>query len=293
MMPRFSAECMACAVLKQSENMPAEWDDEKRAAYLRGVMNIICSADVSEGAPVVTGKIEALAQEYGIEKFDYTEIKREYNRIMLDILPEIRKKVEEAEDSVEAAMKYSRAANYIDFGTQHKVTEEGLLERLEKASAERLDEAEYGLFRRDIDKAEKLVFITDNCGEIVADMLLIEKIREIKPDLKITVIVRGMPVINDATMEDAHMVGIDRVAEVMGNGNGVAGTFIEKMDSASLSRLRDADVVISKGQANFETLNGCGMNIYYLFLCKCSRFERRFGMAKLQGVIKNDRRLEN
>jgi len=293
MMPRFSAECMACAVLKQSENMPAEWDDEKRAAYLRGVMNIICSADVSEGAPVVTGKIEALAQEYGIEKFDYTEIKREYNRIMLDILPEIRKKVEEAEDSVEAAMKYSRAANYIDFGTQHKVTEEGLLERLEKASAERLDEAEYGLFRRDIDKAEKLVFITDNCGEIVADMLLIEKIREIKPDLKITVIVRGMPVINDATMEDAHMVGIDRVAEVMGNGNGVAGTFIEKMDSASLSRLRDADVVISKGQANFETLNGCGMNIYYLFLCECSRFERRFGMAKLQGVIKNDRRLEN
>ena len=72
----------------------------------------------------------------------------------------------------------------------------------------------------------------------------------------------------------------------------IAGTSMDDMDAVSLSKLRAADMVISKGQANFETLNGCGMNIYYLFLCKCRRFERRFNMGKLQGVLANDRRLE-
>jgi len=292
MIPRFSAECMACVVSRQSQNMPVEWDDEKRADYMRGVMKIICDADVSEGAPVINGKIDAFSEKYGIQKFDYTEIKRHYNSVMLDILPALREKTDASTDPVGTAMKYARAANYIDFGTLNKVTEEGLLERLERASEEKLVPDEYDCFRRDMEKASSLVYLTDNCGEIAADRLLVEKISELKPGMKITVIVRGMPVINDATMEDAHMVGMDRVAEVMGNGNGITGTSMADMDEISLSRLKDADIIISKGQANFETLNGCGLNIYYLFLCKCSRFERRFRMSKLQGVLVNDRRLE-
>ena len=87
------------------------------------------------------------------------------------------------------------------------------------------------------------------------------------------------------------MVGLDREAEVMGNGNGVAGTSRKDMDPVSRSRLDGADLILAKGQANFETLNGCGLNVYYLFLCKCHRFERRFHMEKFQGVLANDRRL--
>lgn len=292
MTPRFSAECMACAVSRQAQNMPETWDDEKRAEYMRSVMNIICQADSSEGAPVVTGKIEALAKKFGIEKTDYSSIKRDYNKLMLDILPKLRKIADDSSDPLAVSMKFARTANYIDFGTQVKVTEKGLFELIEKCAGEELDIFEYNNFRNDLDKASRLVYLTDNCGEIVADMLFIEKIKEVRPDLKITVIVRGYPVLNDATMDDARMVGMDRLTEVMGNGNGIAGTSMENMDEISLSRLKNADIVISKGQANFETLNGCGMNIYYLFLCKCSRFERRFHMTKLQGVLANDRRLE-
>lgn len=292
MIPRFSAECMACAVARQAQNMPDVWTDEKRAEYLKGVMKIIFDADPSEGAPVVNGKIDILAEKFGIEKRDYTFIKRDYNLLMLKTAEKLRAKIEKSSDPLAEAIKIARTANYIDFGTQVKVTEDELLDLLEKSGEDGLNASEYGYFRKDIECADSLVYLTDNCGEIVADMLLIEQLKKLRPDMKITVIVRGMPVINDATMEDARMVGMDKIAEVMGNGNGIAGTSMQDMDELSLSRLKGADVVISKGQANFETLNGCGMNIYYLFLCKCGRFERRFHMSRLQGVIANDRRLE-
>lgn len=291
MVPRFSAECMECAISRQAKGMPEEWSDEKRTEYLRGVIKIILEADPSEGAPVVTGRINALAKEYGIPVTDFTDIKREYNLLMLDILPELRNKTANSKDPLAAAIRIARAANYIDFGTQVKVTKEGLFSVLEKSAEEELDPAEYGCFLKDIENAGSLVYLTDNCGEIVADMLLVEVLKKLKPELKITVIVRGMPVLNDATMEDARMTGMTEIAEVMGNGNGIAGTSMENMDEISLSRLKNADVIISKGQANFETLNGCGMNVYYLFLCKCRRFERRFHMRKLEGVMANDLRL--
>ena len=291
MAPRFSAECMECAISRQAKGMPEEWSDEKRTEYLRGVLRIILEADPSEGAPVVTGRINALAGKYGIPANDFTDIKREYNRLMMDILPDLRTKVENAEDPLAAAIRIARAANYIDFGTQVKVTKEGLFGVLEKSMDEKLNPAEYGCFIKDIENACSLVYLTDNCGEIVADMLLVEELKKMKPKMKITVIVRGMPVLNDATMEDARMVGMTEIAEVIGNGNGIAGTSMENMDGLSLSRLKDADVIVSKGQANFETLNGCGMNVYYLFLCKCRRFERRFRMKKLEGVMANDLRL--
>lgn len=290
--PRFSAECMACVISRQAAGMPEAWSDEKRAEYLKRVMMIIHDADTSEGTPVVNGRIEELQDSYGIKKKDFTDIKRDYNRLMLDIAPKLREQIASSADPLAAAMKIARTANYIDFGTQVKVTEGELFELLEKSSKEELNPGEYGLFKKDLKGASRLVYLTDNCGEIVADMLLVEELKKQRPDMEITVIVRGKPVLNDATMDDARMVGIDKIVEVIGNGNGIAGTSMDDMDEVSLSKFRAADMVVSKGQANFETLNGCGMNIYYLFLCKCRRFERRFNMGKLQGVLANDRRLE-
>ena len=291
MVPRFSAECMACTIAKQVQIMPEEWSDEKRAEYLLGVMKIIQEADFSEGTPVVNGRINILAETYGIPVQDYSEIKRRYNELMMDISPLLRKKIAASDDPLATAMKIARTANYIDFGTQVNVTERELFELIDKSADEELDVHEYVRFIDDMKRAYSLVYLADNCGEIAADMLFIEKIRDVFPKLRITVIVRGKPVLNDATMEDARMIGLDDIVEVIGNGNGIAGTSIEDMDEVSRSRLESADVIISKGQANFETLNGCGMNIYYLFLCKCRRFERRFNMSKFQGVLANDRRL--
>lgn len=156
---------------------------------------------------------------------------------------------------------------------------------------EPLDEETYFSFIRDLDNARHLVYLTDNCGEIVADKLLIKVLKERNPNLGITVVVRGMPVLNDATLEDAEAVGLTRLVKVIHNGNGVAGTQITLLSDEARHALGDADLIISKGQGNFETIHGCGLNIYYLFLCKCEWFVKRFGLERLKGVFINEIRV--
>ena len=112
------------------------------------------------------------------------------------------------------------------------------------------------------------------------------------PQLDIAVIVRGQDVLNDATMEDAKEVGLTEIVKVIGNGSAIAGNSLGYISAEAEELIRTADVVISKGQGNFESLNGCGLNIYYLFLCKCDWFVRRFKMKRLAGILINDRNLE-
>ena len=158
-------------------------------------------------------------------------------------------------------------------------------------SSEALDEKEYENFLRDLSSARKLVYLTDNCGEVVLDKLAVRILKEQYPDLDITVIVRGYPVVNDATMEDAEEIGLTDLVKVIGNGSNVGGTWIPGINAEARELLYDADLIIAKGQGNFETLNDCGLNIYYLFLCKCDLFQRRFHAENLQGMFLNERRL--
>ena len=287
----FAAECMACIVGKQLRALPEEWPDAQRSDYLRDVMRIILDADPGLPAPRVSWRLEALARERGVPRRDFRSIKRHWNRLMMDLAPQLRADIEAAPDPLARAMQYALTANYIDFGALAEVTESRLAALLEEAPENPHHAAEYAHFRRDLESAGSLAYVTDNCGKIVADMLLIEQLRRLRPALAVTVILRGQEVLNDATPEDARMVGLDAVATVLGNGNGMTGTFRDAMDPLSRSALEGADIVISKGQANFESLGGSGLNAYFLFLCKCDRFRRHFHMTRLQGVLANERRL--
>ena len=152
-----------------------------------------------------------------------------------------------------------------------------------------IDEKQYREFTTDLENAKNIVYLTDNCGEIVMDKLLIKQIKKKYPDLELTVMVRGTEVINDATMEDAKQVGITDYARVIPNGSDIAGTWIEEMSEEAKAVLDGADVIISKGQGNFETLRKCGRNIYYIFLCKCDLFANTFQVPKLTGMIINEK----
>ena len=133
------------------------------------------------------------------------------------------------------------------------------------------------------------VYVTDNCGEVVCDRLVIEELSRRFPSLSVTVLVRGQDALNDATREDAAQVGLDSVADIADNGCGVAGTPLEYVGEAARGLLEGADVILSKGQGNFETMHGCGLNVYYSFLCKCDWFQKRFGMEKNRGVFITER----
>ena len=161
------------------------------------------------------------------------------------------------------------------------------------ASAERaLDAEEYARFLRDLAAPGELVYLHDNCGEVVLDKLLIETIRARFPEKRVVSIVRGAPVVNDATLGDAREIGLGEVAEVLENGlRDVTGTELALLPEAVRRRIEGAGVILAKGQGNFETLIGCGLNVYYLLLSKCPSYTRWFGFEHFGGVFRNERRL--
>lgn len=288
---RMSAFCMLCLAQKELSKLPSEVPEGVKSAYIRDVMKIIGESDIEDATPVVLNRISKKHAEYFGAPYDYEPLKIKYNELMLDKANSLMERIRRASDPLALAMQLARVGNYIDFATLD-VNTDTLQKMLESAETDVLDAVEYAALTEEAASASSLVYLTDNCGEIVLDKLLIEIMQERWPQLSITVIVRGAPVLNDATIKDAQMVGMTDVAEVLDNGNDVAGTWIPWMSDESREKLLTADLIISKGQANFESLNGCGLNIYYLFLCKCEWFVRRFQMEKYKGVLANERRLK-
>ena len=143
----------------------------------------------------------------------------------------------------------------------------------------------YECFKQDLKQAKTLTYVLDNCGEIVLDKLLIKEIKRQYPKLQISVLVRGKEVLNDVTMEDAIQTGLTKMVPVIENGTGIAGTVLEKISKEAKEALNEADIILAKGQGNFESMYGCGLNVYYLFLCKCDWFVKRFAMTKNAGVF--------
>lgn len=284
--------CMCCALNKQEQKIRHYPDMEKKTEYMKKVMALIANTEEKDCAPSLSVDIQKLYSRFwDCPMEDFTEIKREYNQHMLNMEDSLENKIRKSEDPLEKSLLYARIGNYIDFAALSNVDQATVFTLLEEKSTESLDEEEYRNFLRDLSSAKKLVYLTDNCGEVVLDKLAVKILKEKYPDLDITVIVRGYPVVNDATMEDAEEIGLTDLVRVIGNGSNVGGTWIPGITSEARDLLYDADLIIAKGQGNFETLNDCGLNIYYLFLCKCDLFQRRFHAENLQGMFLNERRL--
>ena len=257
----------------------------KKAEYLKAVLRVIGESDETASAPELVEKISKVYEDFFGKEKEYGKIKYEHNKKMLQIEEEIQRSIEQAKDPLEQAILYARTGNYIDYGAM-KVVDEGILgELLQKAVTEKLDKRNYDCFKQDLKQAKMLTYVLDNCGEIVLDKLLIKEIKRQYPKLQIYVLVRGKEVLNDATMDDAIQIGLTKMVPVIENGTGIAGTVLEKISEEAKEALNAADVILAKGQGNFESMYGCGLNVYYLFLCKCDWFVKRFGMTKNAGVF--------
>lgn len=285
-----SAYCMCCLVKRQLRMLNKFDDEEKKALYMSDVLEILRNMEKGEAAPVAVSKMDALfARRFGATH-SFEEEKEKYNRLLLEKEEELMALVNESPDRLLCALKLARVGNYIDFGALNTVEDEKLEALIQSAPREELDTAEYERFKEELSSAKQMVYLPDNCGEIVFDKILIRVITEEFPSLDLRIIVRGAPVLNDATVKDAVFVGIDRYAPVIGNGNGIAGTYLPSVSPEARALIDSADLILAKGQGNFETLFGCGKNVYYAFLCKCEWFVRRFGMTRLEGVFTNERR---
>lgn len=282
---KVSAECIHCLVRRQAEGIKQEQDEEKKADYLREVLGIIAAGAKEEPAPVLLSRIGRLHEAYFGKPFSFETLKKGYNAMMLEREERLREKIQGAADPLALALRYAQVGNYIDFGALDSVDDAKLEAFLERAEGLPLPEATVHTFREELRRAKKLVYLTDNCGEIVLDKLLLEAIAETAPQAERVIIVRGEPVLNDATMADAEQVGLTALGKVMPNGTNIAGTYLPMLSAAAKAELEGADLIIAKGQGNFESLHGCGLNLYYIFLCKCQWFMERFGLPQFSGVF--------
>ena len=288
---KINAFCMSCLVQSQARRIQKFEDEEKKACYMREVLGLIADSDPKWSAPALLEPISKLYETYWCAQGDLEKEKHVFNDLLLSMEDALEQKIRSKKDPLEAALCLARLGNYIDFSALSEVSAEKLLELLGQSEQETLDAEEYGYFRKDLENGKHLVYLTDNCGEIVLDKILIKLLKEQYPQLSIEVLVRGIAVTNDATLEDARYVGLTEVVPVFGNGSGIAGTELTHISEEARRKLKQADLILSKGQGNFETLHTCGLNIYYLFLCKCDWFMQRFQAEHLQGMFVNETRI--
>ncbi len=289
-----SSFCIGCILKRQEERIrELPFSDGKKEQFMKELCGLIAAAPAEATSPVIVADIRVLIQKYFDIVDSYEEEKAHFNQLMLEAEDVLTQMIVSADEPLKEALRLARIGNYIDFGAMNDVSDKKLAELFAETENDVVDEKEWTALKADLQKAKTLVYLTDNCGEIVLDKLFIKKLKEAYPQLDIVVIVRGGKVLNDATLEDAQDVGLTDVVKVIGNGSSIAGNALGYISEEAEGLIRNADVVISKGQGNFESLNGCGLNIYYLFLCKCDWFVRRFKMKRLTGILINDRNLEN
>ena len=289
---KLNSFCMTCLVQMQERQIRNFPDEEKKVLYMRKIMGFLANADENLSAPALLEPLAGLYEEYwGVQNHGMEKVKKQFNDLLLSMEDALEQEIRLSKEPLETALCYARIGNYIDFGALQDVSSEILLSMFAQENKKPLDEKEYAYFQKDLEKAQKLVYLTDNCGEIVLDKIVMKLLKEQYPDLSIEVIVRGAAVSNDAALEDAEYVGLTDLVSVLGNGSRIAGTELSCISKEARQKIQQADVIISKGQGNFETIHGCGLNIYYLFLCKCDWFMRKFQAKHLEGMFVNERRI--
>lgn len=289
MKARWNSHCTQCLLKQHLTNYPDTATEEERLTYIRRLFSILTEIAPGESSPVIVNRILTLQKEMFDQFVDYTDIKKHFNQLMLEQEDWIYADISSATDPIRRALQYVMKGNYIDFGVLSDVNSEKLMELLSQAKDQTIDELIFEELMQDLTSAKNMVLLTDNCGEIVLDKLLIRTIMSQFPDLQIHVIVRGGHALNDATMEDACQVGLPDLVKVISNGTCLQGTYLPDISKEARDLLEQADVILSKGQGNFESLQYCGLNIYYLFLCKCDLFTKRFHTHLYNGILTNDR----
>lgn len=268
--------CIQCYLRRNADLVRPLGNEEETTAFLKKIMQMYIDAPADVPSPWFGPKVADLLHEmYGLEIDRFRQEKLDSNRFVLERMDDIRRRVDSGENPILAGLQYAILGNYLDFSAlQGNVSYEKLDEMLDGAKNIDVAGPVFDRFVSDLAKGKKLLYLTDNAGEIGFDRVFAEAIRQAYPNLEITFCVRGFVTQNDATREDAAAVGLP--FPVIDNGNRVAGTQIELLSPEAKQALEQADVILAKGMGNTETMLGCGYNVYYAFLVKCPRFVQIF-----------------
>lgn len=263
---RTYVDCVPCFVRQVLDSVRMTTDNENiQEKVLREALCLACKIDLRQSPPAMAQKIHRFIREITGVRDPYLEVKTRFNKLALEMYSDLKKQVEASSDPLETAVRLAIAGNIIDFGVNSVVEQSNVEESITKSLSEPLDRVVLERFRQVTAEATDILYLGDNAGEIVFDRLLIEQL----PYGKVTFVVKGGPILNDAVMEDAQMAGLTDIVDVIDNGSDAPGTILENCSEAFCRRFDESDLVVAKGQGNYETLSDLDKNIFFILKAKC------------------------
>lgn len=238
-----------------------------RALQLAGKM------DLRQSPPAMAQQIHRVIRKLTGVEDPYLQIKNRFNKLALEMYPDLKEQIDASSDPLETSVRLAIAGNIIDFGVNSTLEDSNIEKSITESLTKPLDKDALNEFRDATSRAKDILYIGDNAGEIVFDRLLIEQL----PYNKVRFVVKSKPIINDATMEDAQIVGLTDIVNVIDNGSDAPGTILQSCSKSFRHRFDKADLVIAKGQGNFETLSDVDKDIFFLLQAKCSVIARHTG----------------
>ena len=261
-------DCIPCFARQAVEAAEMSTDDPAlREKIVREALKIASIIPFDKTPPHMGMEIHRIIRKTVGDIDPYKELKIKYNQKAMEIYPELKRLVQESKDKIEAASRIAIAGNIIDFGITGTKNEIDLMKTVKETLVQPFAINDIDSFKRDLETAGKIVYLADNAGEIVFDKVLIEEIPGYKE--RVTLAVKGHPVINDATFEDARQTGLTDMVKVIENGSDAPGTILDSCSPDFIEELEKADLVIAKGQGNYETLSESEYNVYFLLKAKC------------------------
>jgi uncharacterized protein with ATP-grasp and redox domains len=266
-------ECIPCFIRQAEEAMTLGGTDlALREPILKKILRALAEADWGASPPAVARDLHRIIRKETDNLDPYREIKKRMNSIALDAMPSCQEYIRNHAAPREAAVRAAIAGNLLDSGAKIRIHPEDLPKMLAELLEKPLSGDPLDLFR-EIEKADRILYLADNAGEIVFDRLLLDFL----PTAKVTLAVRGHPILNDALREDAELAGFNGLVPVIDNGSDAPGTVLEDCSAAFRECFYASDLIMSKGQGNYETLSSVPAPIFFLFTVKCPMIASQVG----------------
>ncbi len=272
-------DCLPCFLHQALRAARMATDDEKKIKLVLDEVGMMLPTISLESTPPESGRRIYQKVHEITGNFDpYKEVKKRSTEEALSLYPYMKSLVEKSDDRLLTAIRMAIAGNVIDFGPNKAFD---MKEEIEATLSKDFAICHYDRFKDSLNRSDKVLYIGDNAGECVFDRILIETL-----DKPVTYAVRGKPVINDATMEDARQAGMVGVAELISSGTDAPGTLLNTCNEEFIRRYDDAELIISKGQGNFEALSTQKKTIFFLLKAKCPIIAKHLGLNVGNIVLK-------
>jgi uncharacterized protein with ATP-grasp and redox domains len=276
-------ECIPCffkQAIEAAKFSKASQKTQKR--ILDEIAKVIPKVSFDTSPPEMGRIIYGAVEKHTKRRDPFKRVKAKSNKLALRLYPALKNKVAHSRDRLLTAIELAIAGNIIDYGVKNTLNVDKEIKKILQKEHEAIKRESsklfnYVKFKRALKKAKTILYLADNAGEVVFDRILIEEIKRTYKDKRIIYAVKGRPIINDALMKDARQCGINRIVEVVSTGLAIPGTILSMCSKEFRKIYKDADVIISKGQGNFESVSEQKKPTFFLFMAKCPVVTRYVG----------------